>query len=154
MIRDDVLEQGIVRGIVTDRQAADLRALALELTAASAPEPEDDEKLRFVTGFSDVFVTLGIALFTGALAFLVSQVAGSAARWAVLTVTAWLLAEFFTRRRRMALPSIVLLCLFTFSVFKTADLLFAMMEPGERKPGFLDLFASRRNRQDSSPPPP
>ena len=39
MIRDDVLEQGIVRGIVTDRQAADLRALALELTAASAPEP-------------------------------------------------------------------------------------------------------------------
>ncbi|HLM38096.1 MAG TPA: hypothetical protein VK434_00705 [Microvirga sp.] len=140
MIRDDVLEQGIVRGIVTDRQAADLRALALELTAASAPEPEDDEKLRFVTGFSDVFVTLGIALFTGALAYLVSQVAGSAARWAVLTVTAWLLAEFFTRRRRMALPSIVLLCLFTFSVFKTADLLFAMMEPGERKPGFLDLF--------------
>ena len=32
-------------------------------------------------------------------------------------IAAWLLAEFFTRRRRMALPSIVLLCLFVAGTF-------------------------------------
>jgi hypothetical protein len=124
MISDDVLEQGIVRGIVTDRQAADLRALALELTAASAPEPEDDEKLRFVTGFSDVFVTLGLGLFLGAFGYFVAKASGLTAMWFGLTVSAWLLAEFFTRRRHMALPSIVLLAVFAVSVFTaTNDLL-------------------------------
>lgn len=112
MISDEVLEQGIVRGIVTNQQVTDLRALALELTAASAPEPEDDEKLRFITGFSDIFVTLGLALFLGAFAYFVAKASGWTAMWFGLAAAAWLLAEFFTRRRQMALPSIVLLAVF------------------------------------------
>jgi MFS family permease len=116
MISDDVLEQGVVRGIVTSQQAADLRALALELRPAPLPEPEDDEKLRLVSGFSDIFVTLGLALFTGALGYLTERL-GLATMWSILAVAAWLLAEFFTRRRRMALPSIALLVLFAVSVF-------------------------------------
>ncbi|MCB5174760.1 hypothetical protein [Microvirga lenta] len=116
MITDAVLEQGVVRGIVTNEQAIGLRTLARDMAAAAAPEPEDEEKLRFVTGFSDIFVTLGIGLFTGALGYFAS-LSGDLARWSVLAVSAWLLAEFFTRRRRMALPSIALLALFAVSVF-------------------------------------
>jgi hypothetical protein len=37
--------------------------------------------------------------------------------WIAVAVTAWLLAEFFTRRRRMALPSIVLLIVFAWAAF-------------------------------------
>jgi hypothetical protein len=141
MISDDVLEQGIVRGIVTDRQAADLRALALELTAASAPEPEDDEKLRFVTGFSDVFVTLGLGLFLGAFGYFVAAASGLTATWFGLAVAAWLLAEFFTRRRHMALPSIVLLAVFAVSVFTaTNDLLTG--RPSSYLAGFLGYSVS------------
>ncbi|WP_246205731.1 hypothetical protein [Microvirga arsenatis] len=140
MITDAVLEQGVVRGIVTNQQVSDLRKLAHDMAAAAAPEPEDDEKLRFVTGFSDIFVTLGIGLFTGALWFLSKQVTGPLATWGLLVVVSWLLAEFFTRRRRMALPSIVLLCLFSVSLFKVADTLFAAIEPVNLKPGFLDLL--------------
>jgi hypothetical protein len=121
MISDDVLAQGIVRGIVTDQQVADLRALARELTAASAPEPQDDEKLRFITGFSDIFVTLGLALFLGAFGYFVAKASGPTAMWFGLAVAAWLLAEFFTRRRHMALPSIVLLAVFAVSVFTAAN---------------------------------
>jgi hypothetical protein len=135
MISDEVLEQGIVRGIVTNQQVTDLRALALELTAASVPEPQDDEKLRFITGFSDIFVTLGLALFLGALAYFVAKASGWTAMWFGLAAAAWLLAEFFTRRRHMALPSIVLLAVFAVSVFTgTNDLL------AGRPSGFLAGF--------------
>ncbi|HZW47634.1 MAG TPA: hypothetical protein VFF61_08915 [Microvirga sp.] len=121
MITDAVLEQGIVRGIVTTEQVTSLRTLAHDMAAAAAPEPEDDEKLRFVTGFSDIFVTLGLGLFLGALGYFAS-LSSHLAMWAVLAVAAWLLAEFFTRRRRMALPSIALLALFAVSAFATTGL--------------------------------
>ncbi len=140
MITDTVLEQGVVRGIVTNEQVASLRSLARDMAAAVVPEPEDDEKLRFVTGFSDIFVTLGLGLFITALWFMTNQAVGRAESWATLAVVSWLLAEFFTRRRRMALPSIVLLCLFNLAVFKTADNVFATMEPDNLKAGFKDLI--------------
>ncbi|HZH11363.1 MAG TPA: hypothetical protein VEZ24_13450 [Microvirga sp.] len=119
MITDAVLEQGVVRGIVTNEQVDSLRILARDMAAAAIPEPEDDEKLRFVTGFSDIFVTLGLGLFTGSLGYF-GSLFGSIVMWPVLAVAAWLLAEFFTRKRRMALPSIALLGLFAFSVFAAA----------------------------------
>jgi len=121
MISDAVLEQGVVRGIVTNQQVADLKALARDMTALSTPEPEDDEKLRFVTGFSDIFVTLGLVLFTGALGYMVLH-RGPLVALVVLAPTSWLLAEFFTRRRRMALPSIVLVALFAALVFMGVDM--------------------------------
>lgn len=116
MITDAVLEQGVVRGIVTNEQVNSLRTLARDMAAVAAPEPEDDEKLRFVTGFSDIFVTLGLSLFLGALGYF-AAFKGNAAMWSVLALASWLLAEFFTRKRRMALPSIALLALFALSVF-------------------------------------
>lgn len=122
MIGDAVLEQGIAKGIVSSEQVRALRTLAQEMaaqdTALPAPEPEDDEKLRFITGFGDIFVTIGIGLFTGAVAYFAYSWADGRAMWASLAIAAWLLAEYFTRRRRMALPSIVLLCLFAASVFQ------------------------------------
>ncbi|WP_230531722.1 hypothetical protein [Microvirga roseola] len=121
MISEAVLEQGVARGIISNQQATDLQVLAREMDATTAPEPEDDEKLRFITGFSDIFVTMGLALFTGALAYLTGQW-DTEAMWTILAIAAWLLAEFFTRRRRMALPSIALLALYAVSVLGAANL--------------------------------
>ncbi len=129
MISDAVLEQGVVRGILTNEQVKSLRTLARDMAAVAAPEPEDDEKLRFVTGFSDIFVTLGLGLFLGALGYFAS-LSNPLATWSVLAVASWLLAEFFTRRRRMALPSIALLALFAVSVFETAGLLLTWFSMG------------------------
>jgi len=42
--------------------------------------------------------------------------------WIAIATTAWLLAEFFTRLRRMALPSIVLLIVFAVAVFIGASI--------------------------------
>lgn len=128
MISDDVLDDGISKGILSPQQALDLRALAREAVASPLAEPEDDEKLRFITGFNDIFVTLGIGLFTGGIGYLVPKTAGGhGALWIVLTFVSWGLAEFFTRRRRMALPSIVLLCLFAVSAFLSAMALIVLV---------------------------
>jgi hypothetical protein len=118
MIDKDILARGIEQGIITHDQAERLRLLGL---ADSPPDTSfispDDEQLRLITGFSDIFVTIGLALFLGAIGYLVEMVVGKATSWFAIAAAAWLLAEYFTRIRRMALPSIVLLIVFAASVF-------------------------------------
>jgi hypothetical protein len=90
---------------------------------------QDDEALRFVTSFADIFVSLGLALFFGSAAYFIAAYAGPVAMWAGLAVLAWLVAEFFSRRRRLALPSIILLGLFSASVFMATWQLVAELNP-------------------------
>ncbi|TCK29963.1 hypothetical protein EV667_0048 [Ancylobacter aquaticus] len=119
------------RGVITPHQAERLRALEVELapgTDAAIPQPDDDERLRFITGFGDIFVTIGLALFLGALGYFAEAV-GAAAMWATVGAASWLLAEFFTRVQRMALPSIVLLVVFCASVFMASSAWFGVIEP-------------------------
>jgi hypothetical protein len=60
-------------------------------------------------------------MFLGAIGYFAQQSGGKIGMWIAIAITAWLLAEFFTRRRRMALPSIVLLIVFAFAVFMDAS---------------------------------
>jgi hypothetical protein len=115
------LSAAIERGLLTPDQAERLRALEAELAPASALPaaalPDDDERLRFISGFGDIFVTIGLALFLGALSYFADRQFETSGVWATMVAASWLLAEFFTRRQRMALPSIVLLLVFAVSVF-------------------------------------
>ena len=110
------LEAAVSAGVI-DRATAERLAPYL---AGGVPAPEDvdpdDEKLRLVTGFNDIFVTIGLVMFLGALGYLLSSL-GLAISAAGIAAAAWGLAEFFTRVRRLALPSIVLLVIFVGSVF-------------------------------------
>ncbi|GEP01362.1 hypothetical protein [Methylobacterium haplocladii] len=116
----DILARGVDTAIITQDQAERLAALA-----AGPEEPADDERLRFVTGFADVFVTFGVLLFLGAVHVLGGSMLGGGWSSALVAVFAWALAELFTRRRRMALPSIVLLLIFTVSCAYAAALAIA-----------------------------
>ena len=78
----------------------------------------DEEHFRLLTGFNDIFVTIAIGLLLAAVA----QIGG----WimepfggAFVAIAAWGLAEYFTRQRHMALPSIVLLLAFAGGVAAT-----------------------------------
>lgn len=122
MISQETLSTAVERGVVSAEQALQLRRLEDARTAGGA-EPEDDEKLRFIAGFSDVFVTLGIGLFLGAATYFLAMIGGPVLMSAGTAGLAWLLAEFFTARRRMALPSIVLLIAFAMAVFGAASTL-------------------------------
>jgi hypothetical protein len=144
MISDEVLELAVRRGIVSADQAGALRALAREPNVAGVREPQDDERLRFISGFGDVFVTIGLGLFLGSAAYFIYQAVGPLPMWAGLAVMSWLLAEFFTRVRRMALPSIVLLIVFALtSSFALATALgtgMAAARPFSSPRGPLGLF--------------
>jgi len=117
MIASEILAKGVERGIITAEQAERLRALETAGEPPELPVSPDDEQLRFIGGFSDIFVTIGLAMFLGAVGYFALSSSGPFGMWIAVAVTAWLLAEFFTRRRRMALPSIVLLIVFAWAAF-------------------------------------
>jgi hypothetical protein len=120
MISEKTLTEALSRKVLTPAQAESLRAIEAEL-GASRLDPPDEEKLRFISGFGDIFVAIGLLLFLGAIAYFGNTLTGLPAGGAiVVAVASWLLAEFFTLRRRMALPSILLLVSFTASIFFAA----------------------------------
>jgi hypothetical protein len=123
MIASEILSRGVEQGIITAEQAEGLHALERAREPLELPPSPDDEQLRFITGFSDIFVTIGLAMFLGAIGYFAQQSGGKLGMWIAIAVTAWLLAEFFTQRRRMALPSIVLLIVFAVAVFMDASTL-------------------------------
>lgn len=116
MISQETLATAVETGVISSLQAARLMELETAREAAGA-EPVDDERLRFISGFGDIFVTLGLILFLSAGGYFLFTLGHAVALWAGLAVASWLLAEFFSRIRRMALPSIVLLLTFTLSIF-------------------------------------
>jgi hypothetical protein len=59
-------------------------------------------------------------MFLGAIGLFAAQTFSGLVLGFVIAASTWLLAEFFTRVRRMALPSIVLLIVFAFAVFIAA----------------------------------
>ncbi len=116
--------EAAVRDRVIDRATAErLQPYLTGAVAAADTADPDDEKLRLVTGFNDIFVTIGLLLFLGALVYLILDVdfASGPLKFASASVSvavaSWGLAEFFTRRKRLALPSIVLLVIFVLAVF-------------------------------------
>lgn len=118
-ISPDTLLAAVANGLLTAEQAQGLRDLESASASALDREPHDDEKFRFISGFSDIFVTIGLGLFLGALGYFSHDMTGNTGMFAAIAVASWLLAEYFTRRQRMALPSIVLLLVYAGAVFST-----------------------------------
>ncbi len=109
------LQRAVAAGIISDDQA---RALSEFLAAdtppmpvISAPDP-DDEQVRLVGGFNDIFVTIGIGLLMGAYILFNGLNFQSPLAMSVVVVSSWGLAELFTRRQRLSLTSNLLSMVF------------------------------------------
>lgn len=112
-------------GLLTDEQQAQLDAFLTQRTDPAAAGRS--ENLRFLSNFNDVFISIGIVILaigltavTAVIAtpFLGSMVTGGTLAFAgaliLMPVAAimWLLAEYFCKRRRLVLPSMVLITIF------------------------------------------
>jgi hypothetical protein len=124
MYSDSDLEAAVAAGALSPDAAAGLRAY---MESRSASSPVDEEHFRLITGFNDIFVSIAAAILLFAVGWIGNAVGPNIggdgpSPFAGLFVagTAWGLAEFFTRKRRMALPSILLLLAFTGGVLLTA----------------------------------
>ncbi len=113
MYSDSDLESAVTAGVVSRDAATALRNHVTGLRAAPAA---DEEHFRLITGFNDIFVGIAAIISLVAVAWIGGSI-HTALAGALVAVSAWALAEFFTRRRRMALPSIILLLAFAGGVF-------------------------------------
>lgn len=120
-ITTDDVKDAVAAGVLPQQHAQAL--LAFVAQSRQSPSRNDEESFRFIRSFNDIFVTIAIALVLFALNRLLSTISEPVSMLAIAAAS-WAMAEYFTRRRRMAFPSIVLLGAFVVSVFLAfADLL-------------------------------
>jgi hypothetical protein len=127
---DDAVASGVISA-----EAAD--ALRGHVERQRSTVIADEEQFRLITGFNDIFVSIAAAIQLFAVGWIgqsIGQATGLVisehgetgpsflAPLAVCSI-AWALALFFTARRRMALPSILLLLAFVGGALATAAFL-------------------------------
>jgi MFS family permease len=124
MYSESDLAGAVEAGAISHEAAAALRN---HVAAGRSTPAVDEESFRLLTGFNDIFVGIAsilILVAVGWIGFYIGSkivgldnahegprqigVAVAFGGFAV-SITSWLLAEYFTRQRRMALPSILLL---------------------------------------------
>jgi len=125
MYSQNDLDDAVAAGALSSEAAAALRVFVEGQRLAPAV---DEEHFRLITGFNDIFVAIASAILLFAVGW-IGQSAGqslglilgpdgpSPIAPAFIAATAWGLALFFTAKRRMALPSILLLLAFVIGVF-------------------------------------
>jgi len=125
MYSEQDLMSAVEAGAITPH-AAD--ALRNHIAATRSAPAVDEEHFRLLTGFNDIFVAIACALLLTAVAWIGGWVWAPLGGAAVAAV-AWGLAEYFTRERRMALPSILLLLAFVGGVGAALAGLMADLNP-------------------------
>ena len=126
------LRAAVAAGILSEAQAASLSALAANRAGKRAALPQEDEPFEFFRGFSEIFISVGLAILLSGVTALLAAFGGFALLTLVPLATAaiaWWWAGYFTLKRRMTLPSMVLasafgagVMLFVFSVLRQAGL--------------------------------
>ena len=128
MYSQNDLDEAVAAGALTAESAAALRSFVDRQRSAPAV---DEEHFRLITGFNDIFVSIAGAILLFAVGWIgqsIGQSIGliietdgpSPLAPLAIAATAWGLALFFTAKRRMALPSIMLLLAFVCGVFVAA----------------------------------
>jgi hypothetical protein len=112
MYSESEIQSAVAAGAIDAGAAAALRQHVEQLRAV---QREDQEHFRFVTGFNDIFVSIAIVLLLVAAGSIGNLMSDAMSGFAI-AATAWLLAEFFTRKRHMALPSILLVIAFAIGI--------------------------------------
>jgi len=115
MYSESDLEGAVAAGVIPQSTADAFRQ---HIAATRASPAVDEESFRLLTGFNDIFVGIAIALLLTSIGWLGGWVKTGLGGLGV-AVAAWALAEYFTRVRRMALPSIILLLAFAGGVAAT-----------------------------------
>jgi hypothetical protein len=115
----DDLNAAVEAGVIDAAQAEKLRAMRRGSPKPLGPDGEpvlaDEERFRFLNGFNDVFLTIGVLLVAGA--FLAATSTGLlgfsfVGTLALAAVTFWVLSEILVGRLRAVLPGMVLSLLF------------------------------------------
>jgi MFS family permease len=116
MYSESDLDAAVAGGALTPEAA---QAFRNHVAAGHHSPAVDEEHFRLLTGFNDIFVAIAAAILLVAVGwigyYLPPHIDGDGPTPFIglfVAASAWGLAEYFTRQRRMALPSILLLLAF------------------------------------------
>lgn len=113
MYSDSDLEAAVDAGAFSEADVAKFRRF---MAADRSTTLVDEEHFRLISGFNDIFVAIASILLLVAIAWLGGEIQPWVGALGV-AAAAWGLAEYFTRVRRMAFPSILLLLAFVGGLF-------------------------------------
>jgi hypothetical protein len=132
------LRAGVAAGILTEAQAASLGALINDRAGKRAAMAAEDEPFEFFRGFSEIFISIGLIILLSGVAALLAAFGG----FTILTLVplmsaaiAWWWATYFTLRRRMTLPSMVLASAYGMGVLISAFAVFGQGDAAGRGDG-------------------
>jgi hypothetical protein len=131
MYSQQELDDAVASGVISAEAANALRA---HVERQRSTVIADEEQFRLITGFNDIFVSIAAAILLFAVGWIGQSIGQSTGLFIsehgesgpsflaplAVAATAWPLALFFTARRRMALPSILLLLAFVGGVLMTS----------------------------------
>lgn len=120
MYTEEDLRHAVASGAISAEAA---NALRNSVRGARDAPATDEENFRLINSFNDIFVTIAAVLLLVAMGgigqvFTPGLDGPPPVSGLLIAGAAWGMAEYFTRVRRMALPSIVLLLAFVGGVFE------------------------------------
>jgi hypothetical protein len=145
MYSDSDLDAAAQAGILPAETVLALRRYVAEQRTSNPP---DEEHFRLLTGFNDIFVAIAIVILLVAMGWIGNALSPlgeppfvSPAGGLLVAGTSWGLAEYFTRQRRMALPSIILLLGFVYGIWSSLFEIATSLEPDVDKRGMSLVFS-------------
>ncbi len=120
--RDD-LRAAVAAGILSEAQAASVTTLAQGRAGRRDTMPAEDEPFEFFRGFSEIFVSLGLVILLSGVAAMLAWFGGTSLLIFVpfgVAIVAFWWANYFTLKRRMNLPSMVLAIAFGSGLYLSA----------------------------------
>jgi hypothetical protein len=119
----DDLRAAVAAGVLTEAQAASVTALANDRAGKRAAMPAEDEPFEFFRGFSEIFVSIGLVILLAGISAMLAWFGGIALMSVLPLICAgicWWWAGYFTLKRRMNLPSMVLATAFGGGIYLSA----------------------------------
>lgn len=125
-------------GILSEDQAETMRAKAKATTPEAPSETKaligNEEDMRFVRSFSDVFIAMGIGILSLGV-FALCGLLGGGAMFFLGAGFMWMMAEYFGRKKRAHLPTLLIALSFLLFVHTGADAVISVF------PAFITLGA-------------
>ena len=127
MYTDEDLNHAVNKGIFTASSVDEFRR-EQHSTKQSAKQvtSADEENIRLIGGFNDIFIVIACALLLFSSLWAVKSI-DPRLGLATFVVLSWALAEFFVLKRKMAFPAIMLLLAFIGGVFKLSMEVFSTL---------------------------
>jgi hypothetical protein len=123
------IEEAVEGGALTVDQAASLRNF---VARRNGTPTADEEHVRWLLGFHDVYIYISSFLLMAGVGWIGYKISGGSSDTAFLipllvAMGCWGLAEYFVKRKRLALTGITLAWVFVYCVFMTVMMLAIQM---------------------------